>query len=87
MKYRIVDRLAPGAAPGDILAAARWPARKGVVVVVGHQPDLGRLVALLVSGAEAAWPVKKGGLWWLSNRARGGKPEVLVRAVMTPQLR
>jgi len=85
-RYKIVERLAPGAAPGDILEICGWPSRKGAVIVVGHQPDLGRVVSLLVSGAEGGWPVKKGGLWWLSNRDRDGETQVVVRAVLAPDL-
>lgn len=84
--YKIVERLAPGAAPGDILEACGWPSHKGTVVVVGHQPDLGRVASLLVSGAEGEWPVKKGGLWWLGGRDRDGESQVVVRAVLTPDL-
>ena len=86
VRYKISERLAPGAAPADILEAAGWPSHKGAVIVVGHQPDLGRLAAVLVSGAEAGWPVKKGGLWWLSNREREGEAQVVVRAVIAPDL-
>ena len=86
MRYRIVERLAPGASPGDILEVCGWPSHKGAVVVVGHQPDLGRLAALLVAGAESEWSVRKGGLWWLSNRKRGGETQVVVRAVLAPDL-
>ena len=84
--YKIVERLAPGAAPGDILEVCGWPSHKGAVVVVSHQPDLGRVAALLVSGAESDWSVKKGGLWWLSNREREGESQVVVRAVLAPDL-
>ena len=85
VRYKIVQRLAPGAAPADILEAAGWPSHKGAVVVVGHQPDLGRAAAALVSGAQGDWSVKKGGLWWLSNRERDGEPQVVVLAVLTPE--
>ena len=85
-RHRVSGRLAPGAAPADILEAAGWPSRKGVVVVVGHQPDLGRAAALLVSGAEGEWPVKKSGLWWLTSRLRAGEAQVVVRAVLEPDL-
>ena len=84
--YRILERLAPGAAPEDILEVCGWPSHKGAVVVVGHQPDLGRVAALLVSGAKGEWSVKKGGLWWLSNRERAGEAQVVVRAVLAPDL-
>jgi phosphohistidine phosphatase len=85
VRYKVVERLAPGAAPGDILEAAGWPSHKGAVIVVGHQPDLGRTAALLLTGAAAEWSVKKGGLWWLSNRERAGEAQVVVRAVLAPE--
>jgi phosphohistidine phosphatase len=85
VRYKISDRLAPGAAPADILEAAGWPSHKGAVIVVGHQPDLGRVAAVLLAGAVADWSVKKGGLWWLSNRERAGEAQVVVRAVLAPE--
>lgn len=84
--YRTVNALAPGAAVRDILAAVEWPERKTAVVVVGHQPDLGRAAAFLVSGVEAPWSLKKGGAWWLSGRTREGEAQVVVRAVVAPDL-
>lgn len=83
---RTVDALAPGATVRDVLEASGWPDRKGAVVVVGHQPDLGRAAAFLVSGAEGPWSVKKGGLWWLSDRVREEGAQVVVRAVVTPDI-
>jgi phosphohistidine phosphatase len=75
------NQLAPGAAVSTIIKAAGWPDSKGTVVIVGHQPDLGRAVAYLAAGADAEWRIKKGGLWWLRN----GK-ELIVRAVVSPDL-
>lgn len=84
--FKTVDALAPGATVTDILKAAEWPDRKGAVIVVGHQPDLGRLAAFLVSGSEADWTIKKGGVWWLTNRVRNDDAQVVVRAVVAPDL-
>lgn len=81
---RTVPGLAPGAAVRDILAAAEWPDRKSAVVVVGHQPDLGRTAAFLLSGSEAPWSLKKGAAWWLSSRTREDAAQVVVRAVVAP---
>jgi phosphohistidine phosphatase len=86
VRYKIVERLAPGAAPTDIMEAAGWPAHKGAVVVIGHQPDLGRAAATLLAGTAADWSVKKGGLWWLGNREREGEKQVVVRVVIAPDL-
>jgi phosphohistidine phosphatase len=85
-RYKISDRLAPGALVGDLVEAAGWPKRKGAVILVGHQPDFGRAAAALVSGRQADWSVKKGGLWWLESRVRGGDARVVVRAVIAPDL-
>ena len=56
------------------------------MIVVGHQPDLGNAIAYLVSGAEADWSVRKGGLWWLEGRERGGAAQVVVREVLDAEL-
>jgi len=84
--FRTVERLAPGASVAQVLEAAGWPDRKNAVVVVGHQPDLGRTAAQLVSGAVNGWSIKKGGAWWLSIRVREDEAQVVVRAVVTPDL-
>jgi phosphohistidine phosphatase len=78
---RIDKRLAPGASVNAILATAGWPAGGGTVVSVGHQPDFGATLAYLLTGNAVEWPLKKGGVWWLSNET-----ELLVKAVMSPDL-
>ena len=78
--------LAPGASVQAILEAADWPERKSAVVVVGHQPDLGRVAVHLVAGAAGDGTIKKGGLWWLTNRVRDDETQVVVRAVVAPDL-
>jgi len=83
---RTVPSLAPGASVEAILKAAEWPERKSSVVVVGHQPDLGRVALHLVAGAAGDGTIKKGGLWWLTNRVRNDEAQVVVRAVMAPDL-
>jgi len=84
--FKTVEQLAPGAAVAEILEAADWPGRKGAVVIVGHQPDLGRAAAWLISGKASELTIKKGGLWWLTNRVRDGEAGVVVRAVLAPDL-
>lgn len=78
--------LSPGASPARILEAAGWPDAKSTVVVVGHQPDLGGVLAALLSGGAGRWTIRKGGLWWITNRQRGTEPQVVVRAVVSPDL-
>jgi phosphohistidine phosphatase len=80
------EKLDVGAAAADVLAAAGWPSAGGTVVVVGHQPTLGRVAALLVSGEEADWSIKKGAVWWFTSRARAGRRQVTLHAVIAPDL-
>ena len=48
------DRLAPGATTADVRAAVEG--RGEAVVVVGHQPDCGKIAAELGDGREPAFP-------------------------------
>jgi phosphohistidine phosphatase len=48
------DGLAPGATPADVRAAIAG--RGETVVVVGHQPDCGRVAASLTGGEEPRFP-------------------------------
>jgi phosphohistidine phosphatase len=84
--FEILHALAPGASARDILTAAGWPDGGGNCLIVGHQPTLGRLAALLLSGAEENWTVRKGALWWFSRRIRNGDAQTLLHAVVPPSL-
>jgi phosphohistidine phosphatase len=82
----IMRDLAPGASPAAVLAAAGWPEHKGAVLVVGHQPTLGLLASLLIAGEPMPWSIKKGGVWWISHRVRDEQEQVVLRAVVSPDL-
>ncbi|MBI2313959.1 MAG: histidine phosphatase family protein [Betaproteobacteria bacterium] len=81
-----VTEIGPGASAKQVLAAAGWPDAKGAVVVVGHQPTLGEVAALLLAGREADWTLKKGAVWWFTHRLRGGEGQTLLRAAISPDL-
>jgi phosphohistidine phosphatase len=85
-QFEVAESIAPGASPSSVLRAADWPDAGGTVLVVGHQPTLGIVAALLVAGKPMPWSLRKGGIWWLSRRARGGEDQVVVRAVIAPDL-
>jgi phosphohistidine phosphatase len=80
-EIHIDDALAPGASPSAIVKAAGWPQGDKTVVIVGHQPDLGRALAHLVAGKQTDWRLQKGALWWLQS----GEP-ALVKAAISPDL-
>jgi phosphohistidine phosphatase len=84
MPYGVSERIGTGASAEDVIEAAGWPDRRqGLLIVVGHQPWIGEVVATLVSGRPDGWPMRKAGLWWLSRRDDN---EVLVKAVVTPEI-
>lgn len=87
-RVRVIDALAPAAAPSRLLAATRWPDSREPVLLVGHQPALGQLAAILLGGPLASdapvWAVRKGAVWWLRHRVRAGVPEVVLVAVNSP---
>jgi phosphohistidine phosphatase len=85
-QYRIVKEIGPGAAVEDVLSAVGWPEGTQTVVVVGHQPTLGLVASQLVAGEQSEWSIKKGGIWWLEGRPRNGGDQVIVRAVISPDL-
>ena len=84
LPVKVKNQLGVGARPSDLLHAAEWPDHAGAIILVSHQPDLGRLAALLLAGEEADWTVKKGGVWWFSNRVRRDETQTVLRAVLNP---
>jgi phosphohistidine phosphatase len=82
--YEIEDRISVGTTTLEHIEAAGWPDKEGTVLLIGHQPTLGRLAALLLAGEEAEWAVKKGGVWWISYRVRDGESQTVLRAVLHP---
>jgi len=87
--FRIEPHLAPDRDVAHYLAAAAWPegpaGSSGTVVLVGHQPMLGRTASLLLCGQEQDWSVRKGAVWWLTTREREGRNRVVLRAVINPE--
>jgi len=97
-KFQTREALGPGGTVGSLLTLARWPDRREPVLIVGHQPTLGMTAAMLMGGlqgsAEAsnaaaahatpAWSVRKGAVWWLRHRERGGVAEVVLVSARSP---
>ena len=83
-KYETSDAVGSTTTPEAVLAAAGWPDGKATVIVVGHQPTLGAVAALALTGRAMPWSVKKGALWWLERRERDAA--TVLRAVISPDL-
>ena len=71
-KFTTLESIGPDATAKDLLAASGWPDGRRTVLLVGHQPALGELASLLLTGREAPWTIRKGAVWWLRNRASEG---------------
>ena len=90
-RYKLREELAPDAQAEDVLRLIRWhpelgPQGKGPVLLVGHQPWLGQLAAMLLHMSESSCPVRKASVWWLRTRVREGQPQTLVMTVACPEL-
>ena len=83
-KFRVVPELAPGASAAAVLAAAGWPDSREPILIVGHQPTLGEVAAFLLTEDEASWSVRKGAVWWLSNRIRDDLSSTVIKVVIGP---
>ena len=84
LPYEIEPRVGIDASVKDVLSVTDWPDRSGAVLVIGHQPTLGRVAALLLGGEQADWSIKKGGVWWFASRDRDGEAQTVLRAVLNP---
>lgn len=85
-KFKVREELAPEGDPLALLELAQWPHGKLPVVVVGHQPTLGHVIARLLGLAEEECPVRKGAVWWLRQRERDGVVQTVLVTVQTPEL-
>ncbi len=85
-KFKLREELLPEGDPLALLELVQWPHGKSPVVVVGHQPTLGRVIARLLNLAEDDCSVKKGALWWLRHRERASGNQTVVVTVQTPEL-
>ncbi|MBM5574397.1 histidine phosphatase family protein [Deefgea sp. CFH1-16] len=69
------------------LELAHWPRDIGkVVVMVGHQPHIGQVASLLLTGKELDWHTRKGGIWWIQRRVIDGRVKYVLKAALGPEL-
>jgi len=85
-KFKTLPALAPDATVDSLLHAVRWPDAGEPVLVVGHQPTLGLAAAYLLTGQALPWTVRKGAVWWLRAREREGELQVVLHAVVSPEI-
>ncbi len=83
LPFETDERLGVDGSASELLAAAGWPhdaaAKPAAALIVGHQPTLGRVAALLLSGKEDHYAIKKGALCWLCNMTKQGRNQFIVK--------
>jgi phosphohistidine phosphatase len=84
--FDVLPALGPGAGPAAVLQAAGWPARHGAVLVVGHQPTLGRVASLLLCGSMNDLDFRRGALWWFEQSDPHDTYTLTLKAVITPEM-
>ena len=82
--FETVKDIATGASAEALLGAIGWPNSKGAVVVVGHQPTLGEVVAWVLADRKDSWSVKKGSVWWISSRNRIDGYQTVLKLAISP---
>jgi phosphohistidine phosphatase len=88
-KFKLRDELVPDTTVDDVLTLLKWhpetgPQSKGPVLLVGHQPYIGQLIARLLGMDEQICSVRKGGVWWLRTRMRDGQLQTVLLTVAVP---
>ncbi|AXA91467.1 phosphohistidine phosphatase SixA [Massilia sp. YMA4] len=83
-KYKTNAELVPGAEPEAILQAAGWPNGRETVLIVGHQPTLGQVASLLLTGEPLDIEMKKASAWWFTQR--DADEPVVLKAAMSADL-
>ena len=84
-RYATIAALDTGADCATLLKAVGRSSASGTTLVVGHQPTLGHVASLLLTGAEGELSIKKGAVWWITTYG-ARKGEGVLRAVMTPEM-
>lgn len=85
-KYKVRAELGPQGTVAQLLELVNWPVAKNTVLVVGHQPVLGQVIAQLMGLNASECAVKKGAVWWLRNRERDALSQTVVLTVQSPEV-
>lgn len=85
-KYKLRDELSPQCSQDHVLELVKWPNAKHAVLVVGHQPFLGRTAASLLNLANDDLAIRKGAVWWFRTRLRDNEAQTVLMAVQNPDM-
>ncbi|MGA8010015.1 MAG: histidine phosphatase family protein [Thiomonas sp.] len=86
--YPIVDpRLSPDTTMEELLSVvSEFPREGGALVIVGHQPTLGRAGLYWITGCDQQFTLRKCGLLWALERSREAGIQRSLRACISADL-
>ena len=84
-KFKMRAELLPGGTAQDLLDLAQWPNARGSILIVGHQPMLGQVIAQLLGMQAPECAVRKGAVWWLRQRQRLEQSQTVLMTVQSPE--
>ncbi|HTD02690.1 SixA phosphatase family protein [Undibacterium sp.] len=85
-KFKTLPELGVGASIADVLNAANWPNSREPVLIVGHQPYLGLVAAQVLGTPQQECAVRKGNVWWITQKPREDELQTYLKAIMSPDL-
>lgn len=85
-KYKLSNDLLPESSASQLLQSLQWPNTKGTVLVVGHQPMLGQMIAQLLELQASECAIRKGSVWWLRSRERDGQRQTVLVTVQSADM-
>jgi phosphohistidine phosphatase len=84
-KFKMRAELLPGGSAQDLLELVQWPHARGAILVVGHQPVLGQVIAQVLGLQSADCAVRKGAVWWIRQRQRLEESQTVLLTVQSPE--
>ncbi|MEI7737256.1 MAG: histidine phosphatase family protein [Betaproteobacteria bacterium] len=85
-RYKLREELSPNGQAQEVLDLVQWPVAKGAVMVVGHQPYLGQVVAKLFDMKPGECSIKKASVWWIKTKAHESVLQTSLHAVQSADL-
>ena len=84
-KYKVAAEVGTDATIEQLLSACNWPHSREAVLIIGHQPQLGAVVSKLIPEISHC-AIRKGNVWWISQKEDIDNPSTFLRAIMSPEL-
>ena len=86
-KCKFLPELGLDATASTVLQAANWPNSREPVLIIGHQPYLGQVVAECLDTPMQEYSVRKGNIWWITQKLTEAQTfNTYLKAIIPPDL-